>query len=156
MQCVRRLQVRSRRYAVLVLVVSSTDCDPGVAEGLYRETRGLGINILLMEPGRFRTKLLASTNMKAVRSSIPDYMERSEAHVSTLERDSGLQPGDPEKFVDITLDLVRQEGVAAGKDIPFRLPLGEDVFVDVKGKCEETLDVLEKWAPTIKSTNLET
>lgn len=93
--------------------------------------------------------------MRAFKSNIPDYVESSETKITALAKESEQQPGDPVKFVDITLDLVRHEGVAAGKDIPFRLPLGEDVFVDIKAKCEETLSVLDRWAPIINSTNIE-
>lgn len=65
------------------------------------------------------------------------------------------QDGDTRKAVKIILDLVRQEGCAAGRDIPFRLPLGPDCAEEMKAKCEETLKVLEDWKPIITSTNFE-
>lgn len=63
------------------------------------------------------------------------------------------QPGDPVKLVETILDLVRQEGIAEGKDIPLRMPLGVDVFDDMKAKCEETLSLLDEWRDVIRSTD---
>ena len=58
------------------------------------------------------------------------------------------------RLVEIILDLVRSEGVAKDKEVPFRLPLGIDVFDDMKAKCEETLSLLEDWRGVIRSTDL--
>lgn len=112
-------------------------------EGLWRETAHLGVKTLLIEPGRFRTKLLSKNKMKAVTSTIPEYADFSKERVATLAKEDQAQPDDPVKPVQIVLDLVRQEGVAESKEVPFRLPLGRDVYDDIKNKCEETLKLLE-------------
>lgn len=138
--------------------VTSADhgfCCTGIVESLWRETAHLGIKTLLIEPGRFRTKLLSSNNMKAVTSNIPDYADFSKTLVATLGKEDQAQPGNPVKPVQITLDLVRQEGIAEEREIPFRLPLGRDVYDDMKTKCEETLKLLEEWKTTIRSTDIE-
>jgi hypothetical protein len=59
------------------------------------------------------------------------------------------------KLVEIILDLVRQEGVVGGREIPFRLLLGVDVYDDMKAKSEETLRLLEEWKSVIRSTDYE-
>lgn len=125
----------------------------GLVESLSRETAHLGLKTLLIEPGRFRTKLLSSGNIKSVASSIPDYQEFSETLLSGLGNEDQNQPGDPVKLVEIILDLVRQEGAAANRDVPLRLPLGVDCFDEMKAKCEETLQLLENWENVIRSTN---
>lgn len=91
--------------------------------------------------------------MKAVQSTIQDYAEESKAKLEGLAKEDQAQPGDPVKFVEIVLDLVRQEGVAKTRQIPFRLPLGNDVYDDMKAKCEETLKLLKEWEPVIRSTD---
>lgn len=96
--------------------------------------------------------ILSSGNMKAVQSAIPDYVEASTDFINGLIAEDRTQPGDPQKAVGIILDLVRQEGCAAGRDIPLRFPLGTDCFDTIKQKCEETLKLLEEWKPIIKST----
>jgi len=127
----------------------------GIVEGLWRETIPLGIKTLLFEPGRFRTKLLSSGNMKATASIIPEYEEFSKSLLGELAKEDQTQPGDPVKLVEIILDVVRQEGIAEGRDIPFRLPLGTDCYNDIKAKCEETLKLLKEWESTIRSTDHE-
>ena len=93
--------------------------------------------------------------MKAVTSTVPEYADLSKTLVDALAKDDQAQRGDPVKLVEIILDLVRQEGVAKGREIPFRLPLGVDVYDDIKAKCEETLKLLKEWEPTIRSTDHE-
>lgn len=93
--------------------------------------------------------------MKAVATSIPDYADISKALLDTLAKDDQAQKGDPVKLVEIILDLVRQEGVAKGRDVPFRFPLGDDVYHDIKTKCEDTLKLLKEWESVIRSTDHE-
>jgi hypothetical protein len=100
----------------------------GIVEGLWRETSPLGIKTLLFEPGRFRTKLLSSGNMKAAASTIPEYAEFSKSLMGGLAQEDQTQPGDPVKLVEIILDAVRQEGIVKGREVPFRLPLGTDLL----------------------------
>jgi len=107
----------------------------------------------LIEPGRFRTKLLSAGNLKVAPSDIPDYKHSSTAFLQGLAKEDQAQPGDPLKAVEIILDLVRKEGCATDRDIPFRLPLGTDCFDAIKEKCEETLKLLEDWSSIIRSTN---
>jgi hypothetical protein len=125
----------------------------GLVESLWRETEPLGLRTLLIEPGRFRTLLLSSSNLKVAQSSIPEYIGRSENLRKMLATEDRAQPGDVQKGVSIILDLVRAEGVAAGKKIPFRLPLGADCYETIKEKCEETLRLLDEWKGVINSTN---
>ncbi|GFF27394.1 uncharacterized oxidoreductase YusZ, partial [Aspergillus udagawae] len=49
-----------------------------LVESLWRETEPLGLRTLLIEPGRFRTLLLSSSNLKVAQSSIPEYKGRTE------------------------------------------------------------------------------
>lgn len=72
-----------------------------------------------------------------------------------LARESERQPGDPVKLSEIVVDLVRGEGVAKGREVPFRLPLGIDCYDEIKAKCEETLKLLEDWKDVIRGTDHE-
>lgn len=93
--------------------------------------------------------------MKGIRSNIPDYEDFSNNLLEGLAKEDQEQPGDPVRLVEIILDVVRQEGVAEGKEIPFRLPLGVDVYDDMKAKCQETLELLKEWGPVIRSTDFK-
>ncbi|KAI1872094.1 uncharacterized protein JN550_004297 [Neoarthrinium moseri] len=125
----------------------------GLAEAVHKETCDLGIRTLLVEPGRFRTNLLSQENLKSIASAIPDYLELSEGLLTRLKEQNQTQPGDPRKLVDIIIDMVREEGVANGREVPFRLPLGLDVYDDMKDKCTSTLKLLQDWQDVIRSTD---
>jgi hypothetical protein len=124
-------------------------------ESLRLETEPLGIKTLLIEPGRFRTDILCDVNMKFAQSTILDYMLSSQALHKELANDDQKQNGDTTKLVEIVLDMIRQEGVATGRIVPFRLPLGPDVYHDIEEKCYETLRLLKSWEAVIKSTDHE-
>ncbi|KAF2475123.1 NAD(P)-binding protein [Lindgomyces ingoldianus] len=127
----------------------------GIVEGLRWETEQFGIKTLMIEPGRFRTKFLSPGNLRTKQSHIPDYEEASRNFIAYLaQNEDGKQPGDPLKAVEIILDLVRKEGVAEGKEVPFRLPLGRDCYETIKEKCEETLKLLKEWEGVCTSTDL--
>ncbi|KAI0178703.1 NAD(P)-binding protein [Hypoxylon sp. FL1284] len=125
----------------------------GLVESLSRETEVFGLKTLLIEPGRFRTKLLSPENLHAKASKIPDYAEVTQERVSLIAKADRAQPGDTQKAVKIIADLVRKEGCAAGRDVPLRLPLGPDCVGEVKKKCEETLALLEDWKDVVNSTD---
>ncbi|KAI1080025.1 NAD(P)-binding protein [Whalleya microplaca] len=125
----------------------------GLVECLSRETESFGIRTLLIEPGRFRTMILSPENLQIVQSSIPDYVQASKTFATGLAQEDRTQPGDTHRAVKIIVDLVRGEGCAEGKDLPFRLPLGTDCYDTIKEKCEETLHLLEEWKGIINSTN---
>ncbi|KAE9373271.1 NAD(P)-binding protein [Stipitochalara longipes BDJ] len=127
----------------------------GIVESLQQETSHLGIRNLLIEPGRFRTNLLSTGNMKAVSSSIPEYSDFSKTLIKAFGEADQKQPGDPGKLVQIVVDLVRGEGVAKGKELPLRLPLGSDCYGLIKAKSEEILRILKEWEGVIKSTDFE-
>lgn len=99
--------------------------------------------------------LLSPGNLQTVQSKIPDYAEASSAHINGLAKEDRTQPGDTHKAVKIIVDLVRKEGCAEGKTVPFRFPLGADCYNVIKEKCEETLRLLYDWGHVINSTDHE-
>lgn len=67
----------------------------------------------------------------------------------------GNEPGDSTKGVARMIDLVKGTGIAAGKTIPLRMPLGTDGWTRIKEKCEETLKICEEWEKVAKSTDVQ-
>ncbi|KAF4490277.1 oxidoreductase yusZ [Fusarium agapanthi] len=125
----------------------------GVVESLHNETKAFRLCTLLMEPGRFRTPLLSTGHFQSKQSQIPDYESASETHHNHLHGGDLKQPGNPEKFVAIVLDLVRQEGCAQGKSIPFRLPVGKDAVEEIGAKVRDVLDTMQEWDSIITETD---
>lgn len=51
------------------------------------------------------------------------------------------------------LDVIRGEGIAAGKPTPLVLGLGSDIFATIKGVCDDKLKQLEEWKDVMYSTD---
>ena len=51
------------------------------------------------------------------------------------------------------MDVVRAEGKASGKQIPFRLPLGPDGLATIREKCTKTLKICDEWSDVVIDTN---
>ena len=65
------------------------------------------------------------------------------------------QPGGPRKMVERVIDVLKSEGIATGKPMPKRLPLGRDAMAAILKKCEDTLALCKEWETLIISTDLE-
>ena len=125
-----------------------------ISEALTAEVAELGITVTSIEPGYFRSKLLAATNTVAVGPRIPDYdgtlARRNMERWSTA---NGTQPGDIAKAAKVIVDVVTQTGSAKGKGIPVRLLLGSDAYGIVTEKCTSYLRDFGEWEAVTKSTD---
>src|SRR5580692_6983915 len=65
-----------------------------LSESLSKEVAPLGIKVLIVEPGPFRTDWAGRSANEAVKS-IPDYRSTAGARRDTIRGYSGKQPGDP-------------------------------------------------------------
>ena len=123
-----------------------------MVEALGQEVASFNIRTLLFCPGVFATNAL-STSYKYTKTAIPDYQEidtQTHAYVTGL---CGKEPGDPKTAVKVILDLVKREGSAKDRDVPFRMPLGSDCLQIMRAKCGETLKVCDEWEDVIRSTD---
>ncbi|PGH35599.1 hypothetical protein GX50_01580 [[Emmonsia] crescens] len=159
---------RQRREGVAVFIssVSGWSGDPfagvycgskfaleGIVESFQREVAPLGIKCLLVELGYFRTDIIARPQIKAAVSDIDDYAAFAKPFHDGLPRINGKQLGDPKKGVEVIIDVVKREGQAADRPMPFRLPLGSDCMKVMREKCVDTLKVLDDWEDIICSTD---
>lgn len=87
---------------------------------------------------------------------IADYSVLDEGIKAFLQGTYGTEIGDPRKAVERILDIVKGEGMAAGKggQIPIRLPLGRDGMEVLKLKSERTLELCRDWEGLITSTDV--
>ncbi|TGO16414.1 hypothetical protein BTUL_0028g00140 [Botrytis tulipae] len=124
---------------------------------LQKETSQFGIRTVIIEPGyySYRTKVYSEANVKWEPLSIPEYEPTQTALKGMVKAVDGNQPGDPKKAAERIIDIVRREGLAAGKETPLRLSLGPDCLQQIKDKCLSTLKILEDWEELIHSTNLD-
>ena len=61
-------------------------------------------------------------------------------------------PSTVEKLPSAVWDVVKSEGMAAGKPFPIRVPLGLDALAVVRQKCYEQLRLCDEWEKVALST----
>ncbi|KAJ6510991.1 hypothetical protein C8R45DRAFT_921685 [Mycena sanguinolenta] len=109
------------------------------------------LRVHIVEPGYFRTS--AFSNIRHVPARVPTYAEFNSATRAFEAGVVGNEPGDPGKAVKRMVELVKGTGMAEGRKVPLRIPLGSDGWGRIKAKCEETLRICEEWEDVAKSTD---
>ncbi|OAK97442.1 NAD(P)-binding protein, partial [Phaeosphaeriaceae sp. SRC1lsM3a] len=125
----------------------------GWHECLKQETAQFGIKSIIFEPGLFRTKIMDSNNIKFRQDPIVDYDGLRNIVEQYVQGLTGNQPGDPKKAIEIMVDVVKGEGVAEGKELPNRLPLGPDCLATMRKIAVGNLAICNEWDDVIRSTN---
>ncbi|KAJ3033401.1 hypothetical protein HDV00_006367 [Rhizophlyctis rosea] len=125
----------------------------GYSETLHAELKPLGIKVICIEPGYFRTELLKPGNRQYTAKRISDYDATAGAVRDLLNQVDGNQLGDPVKGCKVIVDLLTGTGVAEGRELPMRITLGSDSFAYVRAQAERNLKMLEVWGDVIGSTD---
>lgn len=101
----------------------------GLSEALAKEVAPLGIRVLIVEPGAFRTSLFGG----AFRSQPPldAYATTVGATRAWVAQTDGTQPGDPRKAARAIADAVEAGATT------LRLPLGADAVENIRQKLSE-------------------
>jgi NAD(P)-dependent dehydrogenase (short-subunit alcohol dehydrogenase family) len=146
-------QMRERRGGTIVQVTSMGGLLAFAGTGVYCAAKGaleqasealaaevgpLGINVLIVEPGAFRTRFAGPA--LHLSASIPDYEATAGLTRTTLSTSHDTQPGDPDKAADAVL---------AALDLPeppLRLALGEDAISAIRAKLAAVAEDLDATA----------
>ena len=123
-------------------------------ECLQKEAALFGIQVTIFEPGYFRTLALSQQNIQHEPGKIPAYEEFNKAAMQYELAVHGNEPGDPVKGVSRMIDALTGTGMASGKSLPPRMPLGTDALKVLRDKCQNTLKLLDEWEDFIVSTDL--
>jgi NAD(P)-dependent dehydrogenase (short-subunit alcohol dehydrogenase family) len=115
----------------------------GLSEALADEVNRLGIKVLIVEPGAFRTALMDN---KRFSEAIPDYDESVGATRRMTEEANGRQAGDPGKAAAAILAALDAERT------PLRLVLGGDAVDAVVGHLESVRADVEAWEKVARDT----
>ncbi|MEN0136439.1 MAG: oxidoreductase [Rhodococcus sp. (in: high G+C Gram-positive bacteria)] len=117
----------------------------GFSEVLAAEVKPLGIRVLIVEPGAFRTDWQGSSMQ---RSSVgPDYEATVGAMNRYREDSDGTQPGDPARAARIITDVV------AAEDAPLRLLLGAGAVEMAEKSSRERAAEALAWAGVSRSAD---
>lgn len=125
----------------------------GISETLSHELAEFNIKVCSVEPGYFRSSFLNPGNKLVKQNEIADYegtaVRRGE---EALVAANNNQVGDPKKGVKVIIDVLTG---ATGRDIPIRLALGSDAYGVIRGKCEETIKLLDEWKDITTPTDVD-
>jgi len=114
------------------------------------EIAPFSIRTLIVEPGAFRTEGIL-TKPYIDSHLIADYDVVRSKCIAVFKATAGTQKGDPDKGVELVVDVVRGEGKALKADgtlreWPLYLPLGDDAVQDIRHKCMTMLNAVDEWA----------
>lgn len=110
----------------------------GLSEALAEEVAPLGIRVILVEPGPFRTEFLGRSITVAKRQ-IEAYSATGGGARIYREGNDGRQPGDPDKAVAVILQAIDAENP------PLHLPLGPRAFALSERKLSAFKTDIDAW-----------
>ncbi|WP_031248607.1 SDR family oxidoreductase [Mesorhizobium sp. LNHC229A00] len=100
----------------------------GWIESLQAEVAPFGIETMIVNPGFFRTELLADESTQYAPSSVSDYSERRAQQITGWKAANGQQVGDPAKLGQALITLVDKP------ELPRRFIAGADALGMVRQK----------------------
>lgn len=154
-------QMRRNRSGLILNVSSIAAARSGIGSGYYaaskaalelmtdalsKELRPLGIQVMIVEPGSFRTRFY-DDSLKDSTLKIDDYAETAGKRRKDQVINQHNQPGDPDKAGKILIDLAGRE------QLPLRLLLGSDAVQIVRDELESRLQELETWQLVSRQTD---
>jgi len=118
----------------------------GISEALALELAPLGVKVLIVEPGAFRTELVGA----ALRSmpANPAYAESVGPTRAMTQAMHASQQGDPLKAAAAI------EATLGAETTPLRLQLGADAVGAIRGHAEKLLQDLSAWESIASDTAL--
>lgn len=121
----------------------------GLSEALAEELAPLGVKVIIVEPGPFRTEFLGRSIGVAARR-IAAYSDTAHARHRYRERSNGRQAGDPAKAVAVMLQAVDSEAP------PLHLPLGPGAHRIAEHKLQALHADIAAWRDVSIATDFDT
>lgn len=118
----------------------------GLSEALYKEVEPLGLRVLLVEPGPFRTDW-AGRSARQAASPLPDYDGTAKARTELVRGRSGRQAGDPDRAAVAIVQAVEAENP------PLRLLLGKAALAGARAKVDWLRKDFEGWAAVTEAAD---
>lgn len=118
----------------------------GMSDALRRELAPLGIRVLIVEPGAFRTDF-AGRSLRGVAEGIAAYDDTAGPRRKGKDETDGTQPGDPDRAAKLLIEMVGRAS------LPVRLLLGSDAVSIVGEEVERQSVEIEEWAPLSVTTD---
>jgi hypothetical protein len=109
----------------------------------------LGIDVVIVEPGYFRTDFLDASSLSTEGTVIDDYAETAGATRQHATDVNHAQPGDPVKAAAAIVEL------GTAENPPLRIQLGRDSFGAVADKLKRVAQEQETWRELAISTDYD-
>jgi NAD(P)-dependent dehydrogenase (short-subunit alcohol dehydrogenase family) len=119
----------------------------GLSETLAAELAPLGIKVMIVEPGVFRTDFFDPRSVEVTPSRIADYVQTAGATRERVVRLNHLQPGDPAKLATALTRLTREPNP------PLRIAFGSDTVAAIEDKNAFVAEELARWREISISTD---
>ncbi len=117
----------------------------GLSQTLATEVGPLGIRVLIVEPGNFRTDFFLGSLRES--RPLPDYQETVGALQNMMKAGSGRQQGDPFLAAEAILTVL------ASENPPLRLPLGGDCVDLLRADLASRGAEITAWEELARSTS---
>ncbi|MFB4283166.1 MULTISPECIES: oxidoreductase [unclassified Nonomuraea] len=116
----------------------------GLSQTLAQELSPLGVRVMIVEPGAFRTQINASKIVTAVPEA---YHGSVGAFRTTIDSMRGQEPGDPAKAAGAIVTAVHSGNP------PLRLVLGSDAIDGIRAELASRLQDMAGWEELSRSTD---
>jgi NAD(P)-dependent dehydrogenase (short-subunit alcohol dehydrogenase family) len=117
----------------------------GLTEALWQELEPLGIKVLLIEPGGFRTGMIQRNRFS---EQIAAYANTSGAFRSFVQNaGQELYPGDPKRAADVIVKMVEADKTS------HRIVLGKDAYAVITQKLDALRTEYEAGSAVAQSTD---
>jgi NAD(P)-dependent dehydrogenase (short-subunit alcohol dehydrogenase family) len=116
----------------------------GFSEALAAEVAPMGVKVLIVEPGAFRTGFSGGGLVES--RAFPEYRATVGPTREMIKGIDGTQPGDPAKAAEAILAALD------GEDTPLRLPLGADAVEGIRAKLESVRQEIDEWSGVAHAT----
>ncbi len=129
---------------------SATKCAlEGLSRGLQKEVSPLGLSVIIVEPGAFRTDF-AGRSLKQSKIAMTDYAETAGLRRIENDKTDGRQIGDPARAAQLIIKAVD------ASNPPSLLLLGSDAIRVVKGALDADRAQVEAWEKDSIATDFPT
>ncbi len=118
----------------------------GLSDALRREVAPLGIKVLIVEPGAFRTDF-AGRSLQGAAKAIGDYDGTAGPRRKDVDKTNGTQPGDPDRAARVLIEALE------ANSLPARLLLGSDAVRIVGAEVDAQIKEISEWADVSARTD---
>jgi len=117
-----------------------------ISRALQEEVTNLGIKVMIVEPGGFRTEFYGE-NLKGTEHDISDYAATAwKTHKKNVKNDH-REPGDPIKAGQVIVDVIRKD------NLPKTLLLGSDAVKFVNDQLAQRIEEIRDWQNISRKTD---